>query len=391
MRILEDVKLDYQDVLIKPNRTVLESRSQVNLEKTFKFKSKEGKESSFSGIPIIASNMNTGTFNMLDVFSKNKMFVAINKYQNWFKNDYFDLAYLTNENIFVTNKMDQLAYLERFLNYGFYTIGMNEDELFRLKEFYLLVNSLDESNVFSLADGIKICIDIANGYIHTFPKFIEKVRNMFPNNYIVAGNVCTPEMTQELILAGASCVKIGIGSGAGCTTRRKTSVGYPQLSATIECSDVAHGFNAHIIADGGITYTGDFSKAFVANADFVMAGGFFSGTDECDAEIVTKKYISNELQWLNGEWKQKIEVKQFMEFYGMSSQYAQEKYNGGMNTYRTSEGAYELVEYKGSVQTIIDDILGGLRSCGTYIGAKDIKNFGKCGSFIKVNRIHNKF
>lgn len=388
MRILEDVKLDYQDVLIKPNRTVLESRSQVKLEKTFKFKNKEGKEFNFSGIPIIASNMNTGTFKMLDVFSKNKMFVAVNKYQNWFKNDYFDFDYLLNSDIFYESKIEQISTLLRFIDYGFYTIGMNENELLKLQEFYEKVSVI--SSVIKAWD-IKICIDIANGYIHTFPKFIEKVRSVFPNNYIVAGNVCTPEMTQELILAGANCVKGNIGSGSACTTRKKTGVGYPALSMLIECSDVAHGLNAHIIADGGIIYTGDFCKSFVANADFVMAGGFFSGTDECDAEIVTKKYISNELEWINGEWKQKIEVKQFMEFYGMSSQYAQEKYNGGMNQYRTSEGAYELVEYKGNVQSIIDDILGGLRSCGTYIGAKDIKNFGKCGSFIRVNRIHNKF
>jgi len=381
MRIIEDIKLDYQDVLIRPNRTVLESRKDVDLTKQFKY----GNDKSFSGIPIIASNMNTGTFKMLDVFSKNQMFVAVNKYQNWFKNEFYDFDLIDNEDIFYENKKEQLEILERLLNFGFYTIGMKENELENLVTFVTLCNK------FELGDKVKICVDIANGYIFKFPEYIKRLREMFPENYIIAGNVCTPEMTQELILAGANGIKCGIGSGAGCTTRRKTSVGYPQLSAIIECSDACHGLNAHIIADGGIQLTGDFGKAFCANADFVMAGGFFSGTDECDANIITNRFLSNELEWIEGEWKQKIEEKKFMEFYGMSSEYAQEKYNGGMNKYRTSEGAYELVPYKGSVQNIIDDILGGLRSCGTYIGAKKLKDFGKCATFIKTNRIHNKF
>jgi len=364
-----EIKLDFSDVLIRPKRSTLESRSQVKLERVFK--TLHGAE--FSGVPIIAANMATGTFEMLDVFSQEKMFVAIAKHNNkkW-------LEIFSKENI-------SLYPWGRMLNYGFYTIGMSDQELQELIQFKQHLIKIGYKY------DIKICIDIANGYTQRFASFVSKVRKEFPENVIIAGNVATPEMVQELVIAGADYCKIGLGPGAMCSTRLKTGAGYPQISAAIECSDAAHGLGAGIVLDGGMRSPGDVAKAFVANSDMVMIGGMFSGTDEQEGDIVEKSFESNELEWDNGVYKKKTITKQYKVFYGMSSEYAQEKHMSGMKNYRTSEGRVEEVEYKGPVQNVIDDLLGGLRSAGTYIGANSIKNFGKCGTLIRVNRQHDRF
>jgi GMP reductase len=217
-----------------------------------------------------------------------------------------------------------------------------------------------------------ICIDVANGYSERFSEFVQTVRRDFPFKIIIAGNVVTGEMTEELILRGADIVKVGIGSGSVCTTRIQTGVGYPQLSAVIECSDAAHGVGGHIMADGGCTCPGDVAKAFAAGADFVMLGGMFAGHDECSGEIV-----GNEA----GRWKQ---------FYGMSSDTAMNKYSGGVAKYRSSEGKTVNVEYRGPVSETVHGILGGLRSACTYIGARSIKQMPKCATFVRVNQQSNE-
>ena len=363
------MKLDFNDVMILPKRSTLESRSQVSLERTFK--TAHGTE--FSGIPIIAANMATGTFEMLGVFVQNKMFVAIAKHFNdkW---PYFLFKNHENSN-------DGVA--RDYLKYGFYTIGMNDNELNTLIEF--------DKKIPDIFERPKICIDIANGYTQRFASFVEKVRKQFSKNVIVAGNVATPEMVQELIIAGADFVKIGIGPGSACTTRKKSGVGYPQISAAVECSDAAHGLNAGIVLDGGMRVPGDVAKAFCANSDMVMVGGMFSGTDEQDGEMITKHYSSNELIWKEGDYHPSIIEKKYKVWYGMSSEYAQEKHSAGMKDYRTSEGIVEEVAYTGPVQVIIDDLLGGLRSACTYIGSKSIKDMGKCATLVRVSRQHDRF
>ena len=229
---------------------------------------------------------------------------------------------------------------------------------------------------------------------------MKKVRDAFPKNVIVAGNVATPEMVQELVIAGADFCKIGIGPGSACTTRLKTGVGYPQISASIECADAAHGLGAGIILDGGMRCPGDVAKAFVANSDMVMIGGMLAGTDEQDGETISKWFESEELdliyngtsnQTVDFSTKKKIVENKYKVWYGMSSEYAQEKHMSGMKNYRTSEGRKEEVEYKGPVQNIIDDLLGGLRSACTYIGSQSIKDMGKCGTLIRTNRQHDRF
>ena len=375
MLIEPETKLNFTDVLIRPKRTNLDSRSQVNLFK--EFKPKYG--TAFGGVPIIASNMATGTFNMLDTFSMHNMFVAIAKFASdgW-------------------NEVVTDAELHKRLRFGFYTIGMSEHELLAFTTFY---NSVNKQNSY-LSTNIKLCVDIANGYSQKFAGFISKIREQFPDIVIVAGNVATPDMTQELVIAGADYIKAGIGPGSKCSTRLKTSIGYPQLSAIIECADAAHGLDAGIVADGGIRSAGDFGKAFCANADLVMAGGIFAGTEECHGEIISRYYKTGEVElkgtYAHGNddipvYRDIVIEKKFKLFYGMSSEHAQKTHMGEMKEYRTSEGLVEEVEYVGSVEPIIKDILGGIRSTGTYIGADDIKKFGKCATFIRTNQIHDKF
>jgi GMP reductase len=241
-----------------------------------------------------------------------------------------------------------------------------------------------------VGDNLKyLCIDVANGYTEAFVSHIRNIRKIYPHIVIIAGNVVTADQTQELILNGADIVKVGIGPGSVCTTRIQTGVGYPQLSAVIECADAAHGLGGHIIADGGCTCPGDVAKAFAAGADFVMLGGMFAGHDEGGGEVIEKFYKTNEL--VENSWdKHVIERKQFVQFYGMSSDAANTKHFGGLKDYRASEGREVLVPYRGAVADTIQTILGGVRSTCTYVGASTLKQLSKCTTFIRVNNQYNR-
>ena len=377
MYIEDERKLDFNDILIKPKRSTLSSRKDVDLSRKFTTRH----NNIIEGVPIIAANMSTGNFHMADQLSQHKMFTAIAKHNNWRWTNYFkEPTYDTLQKL--------------YSQYCFYTIGMCDEELDELNNFRTLL--LNSSNW--IYKEIKICVDIANGYSQKFADFIRKVRETFPDNVIMAGNVCTPEMTQELIIAGADIIKIGIGPGSACTTRKMTGVGYPQVSACIENADVAHGLEALICLDGGMSCPGDIAKAFCANADFVMLGGIFAGTDQCEGDIITKYEHDGTYEKIrlpgNEEhfgFKENIVEKKYKIWYGMSSDKAQREHFNGVKEYRASEGLIEEIPYKGSVEIQVRNILGGLRSTGTYIGANTIKNFGKCGSFIKVNKIHSRF
>ena len=321
MRIVDDVKLDFSDVLIRPKRSTLESRKNANLERTFRFKNSN---QSWTGVPIIAANMDhTGTWPMNKALVEFGMLTAICKFWHYIP-----------------------------LKNAIKTIGLDAN--------------LDEIEY----DLKWICLDVANGYTERFMDFVKKMRQheATKNSIIIAGNVCTPEATEEIILAGADIVKIGIGPGSVCTTRKITGVGFPQLSATIECADAAHGLGGHIITDGGCQVPGDISKSFGAGADFVMLGGMFAGHDECEGEVE------------NG----------YMSFYGMSSEDAQLKHYGKKASHRASEGKKVYILHKGSVRTTVEEILGGLRSACTYAGAKTLKDLPKCTTFVKVNRQLNE-
>ena len=259
------------------------------------------------------------------------------------------------------------------------SIGTNLEEYEKAKEI-IATNALHW-----------ICIDIANGYSEHFVDFVRLVRKNFPDRNIIAGNVVTADMTQELILAGADVVKVGIGPGSVCTTRIQTGVGYPQLSAVIECADAAHGLGGHIISDGGCTCPGDVAKAFAAGADFVMLGGMFAGHDEGGGEIFTRLYRSDEyeLSEYGDKLGPKFIEKQFVTFYGMSSDTAMKKHSGGIANYRSSEGRTIEVPYKGKVEDTVLDMLGGLRSTCTYVGAPSLKQLSKCTTFVRVSKQFN--
>jgi GMP reductase len=346
MRIEEDIKLDFSDVLIKPKRSTLKSRKDVVLHRTFKTKYAK-KE--LSGIPIMNSNMGTcGTFEIAEKLNEHSCFSTVHKFYN-----YEHWVTLANNHL-----------PKSMLNRIFFPMGMDEDSVNSYRNF---LNSVDSEHKIN-----NIMIDVANGYSEHFVKFIEKMRKEYPNSVIVAGNVATPEMTEQLILAGADIVKVGIGGGSCCTTRLKAGVGYPQLSAIACCADAAHGLGGLVIADGGCNNVSDFAKSFGAGADFVMSGSFFAATDEADCK------------------REVIDGKEYCYNYGMSSKTAQDKFGSGLKEYRSSEGRTALIPAAGPTSDVIKDILGGVRSACTYVGASKLKELPKRTTFIRVNNTHNK-
>ena len=342
MRIIDDIKLDYDDVLISPKRSVTASRKDVELKRHFGF---YHCDYNICTVPLIASNMDAiGTKAMAEALSDSDCITAYHKF-----------------------------YEERVSNgLDFITIGAKDEDLVRLKTQYPETNQ-----------RVNICIDVANGYTDTFTNIIQQVRHRYPNSLIMAGNVCTPERVYEIINAGADIVKVGIGPGSVCTTRLIAGVGYPQLSAVIECADAAHGLSngtgrvGRICADGGCKTPGDVAKAFVAGADFVMLGGMLAGGDECSG-----RWIIDYTETPKGR-------KTHFEFYGMSSSYAQERYSGGVATHRAAEGKKVVVPAKGPAKNVIQEICGGLRSCCSYIGATKLKDMPRRGTFVRVNRTHD--
>ena len=374
MRIENEVLLDYGDVLIRPKRSTLGSRKDVNLNRQFTFRNYKPyidtnvlpdgyplvyKQEHYHGIPIMAANMDgVGTFEQADVLSNIGMFTCLVKtYSADEIADYFSTNSIRTEHVAVS-------------------IGITAADEMKFHNVYDKVGS-----------NVKyVCIDVANGYSERFVDYVKTFRENYPEVVIIAGNVVTADQTQELILNGADIVKVGIGPGSVCTTRIQTGVGYPQLSAVIECADAAHGLGGHIIADGGCTCPGDVAKAFAAGADFVMLGGMLAGHNEGGGEVITKKYITNEVQGL----EQVYEEKHFVQFYGMSSDAANTKHFGGLKNYRSSEGREVLVPYRGAVADTIQNILGGIRSTCTYVGANQLKQLTKCTTFVRVNSQFNR-
>ena len=374
MRIEQGLKLDYSNVLLRPKRSTLGSRKDVGLTKRYKFRNyvptemsmeilRPESHPSYEGIPIMAANMDgVGTMKMADTLASQGLFTCLVK-------TYSEQELVEFFNPFAELRREHVAY----------SMGITERDLEKFKKVY------------SQTENIKyVCVDVANGYTKFFSDYISKLRKEFPHIVIIAGNVVTGDQTQELILNGADIVKVGIGPGSVCTTRIQTGVGYPQLSAVIECADAAHGLGGHIVADGGCTCPGDVAKAFAGGADFVMLGGMLAGHDEGGGEVISKHYANGEATLLdNGNFLPHYEEKQFVQFYGMSSDSANKKHFGGLKEYRSSEGREILVPYRGAVGRTIQDILGGLRSTCTYIGAPTLKQISKCATFIEVSKQFN--
>ncbi|XP_053117287.1 GMP reductase 2 [Hemicordylus capensis] len=335
-----NIKLDFKDVLLRPKRSTLKSRSEVDLMRSFIFRNSK---QTYTGIPIIAANMDTvGTFEMAKVLCKFSLFTTIHKHYS-----------LEEWKEFAAQNPDCLQNVAASSGTG-------------PSDFELLEQILE-----AVPEVRYICLDVANGYSEHFVQFLRDVRKRFPHHTIMAGNVVTGEMVEELILSGADIIKVGIGPGSVCTTRKKTGVGYPQLSAVMECADAAHGLNGHIISDGGCSCPGDVAKAFGAGADFVMLGGMLAGHTESGGELIEKG------------------GKKYRLFYGMSSEVAMKKYAGGVAEYRASEGKVVEVPFKGDVEHTLRDILGGIRSTCTYVGAAKLKELSRRTTFIRVTQQAN--
>lgn len=343
MRIEEEIKLDYSDVLLRPKRSTLTSRKEVVLERSFRF---YHSPKLWTGIPIMTANMATcGTFEMARALAPQKLITTFHKY--------YTVA-------------EYKEFFQSFHNpdYVVYTLGIREEDIAKLKEMI----AADLLKNFSF-----ICIDVPNGYLEIFLQTIRLIRSLAPEHIIIAGNIVTNEMTEQIILSGADIVKIGIGPGSACTTRRMTGVGYPQLSAVIECADAAHGISNDqgcglVIADGGQQYPSCVAKAFCAGADFNMCGSLFSGFTESAGELIEK------------------DGKQYKEYFGSASNKALIDFYGKKEAHRASEGRYVLMPYKGHIENFIQELFGSLRSTGTYIGARTLKEFSKRATFIRVNR-----
>lgn len=337
MRIEEDLKLDFKDVLIRPKRSTLTSRSEADLTREFSFRHSGAK---YRGIPIIAANMDTvGTFEMARALAGHRLATALHKHYGEAELVEFFKALPTGATVF-------------------YSMGITDADY---EKFVRVKSAAGDAIAF-------VCVDVANGYTKSFVDSIRTLRRSFPHVTLMAGNVVTGEMTEELILLGVDIVKVGIGGGSVCTTRKVAGVGYPQLSAIIECGDAAHGLGGLICSDGGCASPGDLAKAFGGGADFVMLGGMLAGHDECPGETEDHDGVRK------------------TRFYGMSSRAAMEKYAGGVAPHRAAEGKEVLLEHRGPVEGTVQEILGGVRSACTYVGARKLKELSKRTTFIRVSR-----
>ena len=380
MRIESEIKLDYKDVLLRPKRSELTSRSEVDLMRTFTFKNAGGegadpKGYSWKGVPIVASNMDTvGTFEVAKSLAQHHMLTCISKHNDvkrWIHKLCGYGVYDTQAQRRANEKnwnyeRGAKDWQRRIYDHLCPSIGIkydpnNYDDIDYLRDIQ-----------WKFYHNRFVCIDAANGYTSRFCDFIKRVRDEHPALIIIAGNVVTGEMTEEILLSGADIVKVGIGGGSVCTTRIQTGVGYPQLSAVIECADAAHGIGGHIMSDGGCTSAGDVAKAFCAGADFVMLGGLLAGHTESAGE------------------EEIVDGEKHKTFYGMSSDTAMNKYHGGVASYRSSEGKTVRIKHRGLIKNTVESILGGVRSACTYIGARDLKAMPKCATFVRVNQQSNE-
>lgn len=369
MQIDNDVKLDFSSVLIRPKMSDSPHTSRADIDITRPFKFKWSKRE-YIGTPIISANMDTvSTFEMASALNKLDLGAALHKHY-------------TEEQL--------IEYFSIGRTNVWYSMGISEADMTKYNNVKNAIRKNkgwdDESSANRLA--IKyVCIDVANGYSRNFVKFIERFRTENPLVTIMAGNVVTADITVQLIFSGADIVKVGIGPGSVCTTRKITGVGYPQLSAVMECAEAAHGVGGLVCSDGGCVEPGDVAKAFGGGADFVMLGGMLAGHKECGGQLVTEtgRPFSTPLAELMGQHE-----KVFVEFYGMSSKAAQDKHNGGLANYRASEGKRVLIPYKGPVENTVKEILGGLRSACMYVGATQLKSLSKCTTFIRVDNTRNR-
>ena len=370
MQIIDSVQLDFSDVLIKPRRSSIDSRSKVDITRNYKFK---WCPYTIKGTGIMQANMGTiGNFDVSKKMLDNGLFACLHKYHN----------------------------VEDLIEFYTDLIDRGDDTWMRcLLAIGLRDNGIEKLRTLNEKLGVQVGIkfDVPNGYIPQVKEKVINLRKEFPDMFIMVGNVVTGDITEDLILSGADCVAVGIGPGGQCLTREQTGCGRPQLSAIIECADAAHQVGGMVCGDGGITCPGDLGKAFGAGADFIMIGSMFAGTLEADGDIISKWIFNGEYEPAadGSGFEPHLELKEFKQFYGMSSTLAQEKFGNGKPKYRASEGRVTIVPYVGSIDGVIEELLGGLRSTMTFLGAWKLKNIPKQCTFYKVhnqlNRTYEKY
>lgn len=367
MQIIDSEQLDFSDVLIKPRRSSIDSRSKVDITREYKFK---WCPYTIKGTGIMQANMGTiGNFEVSRKMLGNGLFACLHKHHD-------------------IDKL--LSFYKELVDKG--------NDLWRrcLLAVGLRDNGIEKLRIINKELGIQVGVkfDVPNGYIPQVKERVIELRKEFPEMFIMVGNVVTGDITEDLILSGADCVAVGIGNGAQCLTRRQTGCGRPQFSAVVECADAAHQVGGMVCSDGGITCPGDLGKAFGAGADFIMIGSLFAGTDEAEGEIVEKFVFNDEYDRFlynpGYRFEPHLEKKKFKQFYGMSSTLAQEKFGNGKPSYRASEGRVTLMPYTGSIDEVIEELLGGLRSTMTYVGAWTLKNIPKQCVFYKVHHQLNQ-
>ena len=358
MQIKQELQLDFKDVLIEPKRSSLSSRSEVSLIKKYEF---AHANYDWSGVPIIAANMDTvGTMTMAKELAKYECMTALHKH--------YSIEQLVSFFGKKTSKKDKelLEQNKHSMQHSFYSMGILNKDVEKFEKVISEVGYWKEGEKEHNNYGIKmVCVDVANGYMQSFVDFCSEFRKKHPQIILMAGNVVTGNIVEELIFSGVDIIKVGIGPGSACTTRKMAGVGRPQLSAIIDTGDAAHGLGGHICGDGGCTVPADLSKAFGANADFVMLGGMLAGHEESEMEPFEK------------------DGKKYLKFYGMSSSEAMNKYSGGVAAHRASEGKVVEISYRGNVSSTIQEILGGVRSACTYVGAKNLKELPKRTTFYR--------
>ena len=368
MRIEHEAKYDFDDVMIRPKRSSLESRSDVLLKRVLRMPHAGFRM--LTGVPIFAANMDTvGTVNAAHALAELDCFTAVHKYIT--KEDYMELASKSETR-----------------QHAFIPVDIKESAEMTSEKLGWAGQSKEDCLLY---------VDVANGYQEVFIKAISNIRRSFPEAIIMAGNVVTADMTEALIIAGADIVKVGIGPGAQCETRKVTGVGYPQLSAIIECADAAHGLKGFICADGGCRTSGDVAKAFAAGADFVMLGTMLAAHKENVAPEYLKILEDKITRGVESESMLPMlhDVERYADYtldtaceyfkvptYGMSSAEAMNKYHGGVAEYRSSEGKLSWLEYRGTIKNTVNQILGGLRSTCTYVGADSLKQLSKRTTFV---------
>lgn len=353
---ISQLQLDFKDVLIQPAKSALSSRSQVNLVSQYHFKHSPY---TYSGTPIIVANMDTtGTMGAATVMAQHHCMTALHKH--------YSIDQLTQFFTVSSNEQELFENNQHRIQHSFYSMGIVNSDLEKFQSVVKQVGIGQEN-------GIKmVCIDVANGYMSSFQDFCKYMRDTYPDLIIMAGNVVDADITSELLAQGVDIVKVGIGSGSVCQTRVVAGTGRPQFSAILDCQEAAQKAAGYTVSDGGITCIADFSKAFAAGCFGVMAGGIFSGHQESEGQIIQK------------------EGKQFLEFYGMSSETAMDKYSGGLAKYKASEGKKVYIPFKGSLENTISSILGGVRSAHTYVGANNLNQFRKNAQFYRVSQEVNE-